>query len=87
MNVDEHEVPRYVAATDEDARALDRWPELAALLADQSGRGVLGVPVRLAGVPVASLNVYCDRPHDWDDSEGEAISAVAKVLDLLDEDS
>jgi len=59
-----------------------RWPEVAQIVVPAGVRAVLGVPVHVAGGPVGSLNVYCDEPHEWDDSELEAIRA----FDLLIED-
>lgn len=58
----------------------DRWPILAKAMADLPVRGVLGVPVRLGGVPIGTLDVYCEEPHDWDDSEVAALSRYAEVI-------
>lgn len=108
---DEQDILRFVAATDEPGRILEkteaaagegpcteafvtagvvtspdvtaearRWPRLARALADQPVRAVLGTPVRLGGVPVGTLDVYMDRPHDWDASE---IAALARYAELI----
>jgi GAF domain-containing protein len=58
----------------------ERWPTLARTLADQPVRAVLGVPVRLGGVPVGTLDVYMETPHDWDESEVSALSRYAEVI-------
>ena len=58
----------------------ERWPVLAARLADQPVRAVLGVPVRMGGVPVGTLDVYQEHAHDWDDSEVAALGRYAEVI-------
>lgn len=70
---------RVVTTRDITAEA-DRWPVLAAQLADQPVRAVLGVPVRMGGVPVGTLDVYREHPHDWDDSEVAALGRYAEVI-------
>jgi GAF domain-containing protein len=58
-----------------------RWPELAARLAPYGIRAVLGVPVRLGGVPVGTIDVYLDRVHDWDESEERALGRYGDVVE------
>ena len=58
----------------------ERWPVLSAAMADQPVRAVLGMPVRIGGVPVGTLDVYRDEPHDWDDSEVAALAQYAEVV-------
>jgi GAF domain-containing protein len=58
----------------------ERWPILASRLADQPVRAVLGVPVRMGGVPVGTLDVYQEHPHDWDASEVAALGRYAEVI-------
>lgn len=66
-----------------DLRVDERWPELAPV-ADLGVRSVLGVPVRLEGSPIGTLNVFRDRPHEWDDTERTALEAYGRVIgDLL----
>ncbi len=36
--------------------------------------------MRLGGVPIGTLDVYCEEPHDWDDSEVAALSRFAEVI-------
>lgn len=58
----------------------DRWPALSRAMADQPVRAVLGTPVRIGGVPVGTLDVYKESPHDWDDSEVTALLRYAEVI-------
>lgn len=64
-----------------DIGADERWPDLARAVAGRGIHAVLGVPVRLGGVPVGTLDVYRDRPHDWDDSERRALSRYSDVVE------
>ena len=70
---------RVVTTRDLTAEA-ERWPTLAAVMADQPVRAVLGTPVLLGGVPVGTLDVYKERPHDWDESEVSALGRYAEVV-------
>jgi transcriptional regulator with GAF, ATPase, and Fis domain len=70
---------RVCASTDVASDA--RWPELAERLAGCGVHAVLGVPVRLGAVPVGTLDVYRDRPHDWDDTECAALGRYADVIE------
>ena len=62
-----------------DLLADPRWPGLLPDYPDVDIRAVLGVPVRVAGVAVGSLNVYSDQPFDWDDSDEKALRAYADL--------
>ena len=70
---------RVVTTRDVIAEA-ERWPTLAAAMADQPVRAVLGTPVFLGGVPVGTLDVYKETPHDWDESEVTALARYAEVV-------
>ena len=59
-----------------------RWPGLDELPA-AGVRAVLGVPLHADGLPVGSLNVYRDRPHDWSDGEVTALTAYASLIEGL----
>lgn len=59
----------------------ERWPKIHEPLLDAGVRAVLGVPTRLGGGPVGTLNVYCDEARDWDQSERDAIRAFNTVLE------
>jgi GAF domain-containing protein len=68
---------RVVAVED---LAASVWDRLAAVVvARLQVRGVLSVPVRLAGLPVGTLNVYAGRPRAWSVEEVEAVGAFAGV--------
>ncbi len=70
---------RVVTSHDITAEA-QRWPRLARTLADQPVRAVLGTPVRIGGVPVGTMDVYLERPHEWDASEVTALTRYAEVI-------
>ncbi|MFI6503458.1 ANTAR domain-containing protein [Nonomuraea typhae] len=70
------------AVTTADARADARWPLLAALLHPRV-RAVAGVPVRLAGGPVGSLNVYRAEPIEWDATDVQALHSYAKIIEQV----
>jgi GAF domain-containing protein len=44
-------------------------------------RAVLGVPIRLRGSPIGTLNAYARDAHAWDDSDIGAIEALNRVLE------
>ena len=44
---------------------------------------MLGVPIRVGGGAVGSLNVYQDEPHKWDESETQALLAFNAVVESL----
>jgi GAF domain-containing protein len=60
-----------------------RWPRLLPDLPNHGVRAVLGVPVHAGRVTVGSLNVYRDEPHEWDDSETDALETYARLLEQL----
>jgi GAF domain-containing protein len=68
-----------VAST--DITSDDRWPDLASALTASGVHAMLGVPVRLGGVPVGTLDVYRDRPQAWSDRERTAVSRYAEVVE------
>jgi len=65
----------------DDVVADGRWPELAPTLAAAGVHAVLGVPTRLGGAAVGSLNVYCASPHAWDLGERQAIAAFNGLVE------
>ena len=73
-------VTSRVISSRDVTREEERWPILAKTMADQPVRAVLGVPVRLGGVPVGTLDVYCEDDHEWDDSEVAALTRFAEVV-------
>lgn len=65
-----------------DLRADPRWPRLAAAVASEDVRAVLGIPVRLSGAPVGTLDAYLDRPHEWSDTERSALERYGELIGL-----
>jgi GAF domain-containing protein len=60
-----------------------RWPEIGERVAPYGIHAVLGIPVRIGGAAVAALNVFNDHEHEWDESEQEAIRALASVIETV----
>lgn len=60
-----------------------RWPGLAEVLEPSGIRSILGVPVRIGGGALGSLNVYRLRAGEWSDDEVTAISAYAGIVEDL----
>jgi GAF domain-containing protein len=60
-----------------------RWPELAAAMAPHHVHAVLGVPVRLGGVIVGTIDVYKDHPADWDASERAALHRFSNIVGVI----
>lgn len=73
-------VEARVVTTRDVVADAERWPVLAEAMSDQPVRAVLGSPVLLGGVPVGTLDVYMEQPHDWDDSEVAALARYAEVI-------
>lgn len=66
-----------------DLQADDRWPALSAAVVPAGVRAVLGMPVRLGGAPVGSLNAFHADPFTWDASDTGAIAAFRDVLEEM----
>ena len=66
-----------------DVGSDPRWPQLAPALRDTDIRAVLGVPVHLSGIAVASLDIYLNRTHDWDAAERHALSRFGDVAEAM----
>ena len=66
-----------------DLTSESRWPNLATAIAPHPVRAVLGVPVRLGGVTVGTLDVYKDHPSDWDESERAALIRFSNIVGML----
>ena len=71
------------AITVTDLATDSRWPALAAAMAPHHVHAVLGVPVRLGGVIVGTLDVYKDHPADWDESERAALTRFSNIVGML----
>lgn len=67
--------------TTDDLAAEDRWPASREVMLDHGIRSLLGVPVRLGGIVVGSLNVYRDRPGSWHDTERAALERYGEVVE------
>ncbi|HEX4011897.1 MAG TPA: GAF and ANTAR domain-containing protein [Solirubrobacteraceae bacterium] len=69
--------------TSTDLATDERWPMLVPELPDAGVRAVLGVPLHVDRVPVGSLNIYRDHPHDWSESELSALRAYSSLVEGL----
>ena len=63
----------------EDLRAAPAWARLDAVVGQLHVRGVLSVPIRLAGQPVGTLEVYSTQPRAWTAHELAAMAEFAAV--------
>jgi GAF domain-containing protein len=66
-----------------DIEADGRWPHLVPLVVPNGISAVLGVPLRLAGGPIGSLNVYRSTPYEWDASDIAAGEAFGRIVEHL----
>jgi GAF domain-containing protein len=64
-----------------DVTAERRWPDLASALRPHPVRAVLGLPVRLGGVTVGTLDVFYDHAHVWQDDECQALARYRDVVE------
>jgi GAF domain-containing protein len=71
------------AAVVEDLRAAPAWARLDAVVGQLHVRAVLSVPIRLAGQPVGTLDVYSTQPRAWTTHELEAAGEFAAVAGEL----
>jgi GAF domain-containing protein len=67
----------------EDLRATPTWARIDAAVGQLHARGVLSVPIRLAGQPVGTLDVYSTQPRAWTAHELEAMGEFATVAGEL----
>ncbi|HEX5097471.1 MAG TPA: GAF and ANTAR domain-containing protein [Acidimicrobiia bacterium] len=72
-----------VVVTTRDIATDDRYEAIAAIVVREGVRSVMGMPVRLGGTTIGSLNVYADQPTDWDDTDIAAIGALAEVIEAI----
>ncbi|MEV4349968.1 GAF and ANTAR domain-containing protein [Actinoplanes sp. NPDC049596] len=73
-------VHNRVVHTD-DLRQDARWPRIHDTFLQHGVVSVLGAPVRLGGVPVGTLDVFHDVPHDWDETEAAALERYTGLLE------
>jgi putative methionine-R-sulfoxide reductase with GAF domain len=71
------------AVSIQDLGAAPTWVRLHAVVGQLLVRGVLSVPVRLAGQPVGTLDVYSTRPRAWTPHELDAMAEFAAVAGEL----
>ena len=67
----------------EDLAAAPAWVRLNAVVGQLHVCGVLSVPVRLAGQPVGTLDVYSTQPRAWTAHELEGVGEFAAVAGEL----
>ncbi len=63
-----------------DLGSDERYTRVGPWLSERGVRAVLGVPIRLGGGPVGSLNVYVDQPHEWLPEEIEGLETYGQLL-------
>jgi GAF domain-containing protein len=66
-----------------DLATESRWPVMATAIRPYPVHAVLGVPVRLGGVTVGTLDVYKDHPSEWDESERAALTRFSTIVGTL----
>jgi GAF domain-containing protein len=57
-----------------------RWPKLGPIMRGSGVAAVLGVPVHLSGLCVASLNLYRSTTQEWDPAECAALTRYGQVV-------
>jgi GAF domain-containing protein len=71
------------AVSIQDLGAAPTWVRIDAVVGQLLVRGVLSVPVRLAGQPVGTLDVYTTQPRAWTTHELDAMGEFAAVAGEL----
>jgi GAF domain-containing protein len=66
-----------------DVEDDERWPGLGDLVVPAGVRAVLGVPVHAGTSAVGSLNAYSTDRHEWDDSEVDALTRLASIIEAV----
>jgi GAF domain-containing protein len=66
-----------------DLRTAPAWARIDAAVGQLHVSGVLSVPVRVAGQPVGTLDLYSTRPRTWTAHELEAAAEFATVAGEL----
>jgi hypothetical protein len=74
---------RGVPAVMHDARRERGWGEIAWVFTEIEVGAAASVPIELAGGPIGTLDLYADRPRDWDQGEIGAMRAYAGVVASL----
>ena len=63
----------------EDLQAAPAWARIDAVVSQLHIRGLVSVPIRLAGQPVGTLDVYSSQPRAWTAHELVAMGEFATV--------
>lgn len=61
----------------------ERYPTVAPLVVPHGIGAVLGVPICLSELPIGSLDLYVDRPYDFDQSEMDALTRYGEVVEAM----
>jgi GAF domain-containing protein len=72
-----------VVVTTNDLAHDARYQAIAPVVVRAGVRSVIGMPVRLGGTTIGSLNVYCSEPTEWDDSDIAALGALSEVVEAI----
>jgi GAF domain-containing protein len=75
-------VDDQVVDTD-DVTEDPRWPEIHAPLRPTRVRAVLGLPIRVGGVAVGSLDAYRAEARPWDRAEIDGLTSFARLAEQL----
>jgi GAF domain-containing protein len=67
--------------TVDDLATDHRWPEVSELVVPAGIRSMIGVPIRVSGAPIGSLNVFRDSPTEWDATESNALMSFGKLIE------
>jgi hypothetical protein len=68
----------------EDLRRAPRWDRIAAVVGQLQVRGMVSVPVRLAGQPVGTLNAYSTSPRARSAQEIDGRCCIAPTQGVLE---
>jgi len=66
-----------------DLATDDRWVHTASVVGPLGVRAVLGIPIRVGGVPLGTLDVYRRTPHEWDTAEHRALRRYGEVMEII----
>ncbi len=59
----------------------ERWPALSEIVVPRGIVSMVGIPIRVGGGAVGSVNVYRSEAHTWDDTEVAALSAFCSLIE------
>jgi GAF domain-containing protein len=71
-----------VVTSTTDLAADPRWPRVAAAVGPLGVHAVLGLPIRLGGIPAGTLDVYRREPHEWDATEHAALRRYGELVGM-----